>query len=265
MKTIELSSVHLIYLDGDDRPAGGGSGCLLDYFGQRYLITVYHVADIPTGHRIELDLGWDPASRKTLLKDPGAVFAAPTSVRLEEEGKVNTTETDFAFYKVPYLDVPPRQIVDPSGTIISSTPITIFTESSLSAPQNGVHYGFAGHTRHRKKWDPKIAKDVHLLSTQFQTHYELTFEEQVGEFYTFKLPFAHPGHEYFRGCSGAPILDIGGNIVAFVSHGFDDEDKIYGVPANRYRMMMDVSRLLNQHEAGGKPYLEDYKPAGSWL
>jgi hypothetical protein len=263
-KFLELSSVHIVYLDGDDMPAGGGSGGLFDYDGQRYLMTAFHVTDVPRAIRIELDLGWNPVQRKTMLRDPGTLLAAPTSLRLVSDDQVTSHLTDFAFYQVPYQDVPQRQVLDQSGAILSTNPIKIWSANALTAPKEGVEYGFAGHTMHDPKWDPTIAKDVHLLSTKFQIFYGLTFEKQVGEFYAFKLPFAHPGKSYFKGCSGAPILDLEGNIVAFVSHGRDGEDKIYGIPAERYRFMLDINVLLNQYATSGKPNLENYQPEGSW-
>jgi hypothetical protein len=34
-------------------------------------------------------------------------------------------------------------------------------------------------------------------------------------------PFEHPGHDYFKGCSGAPILSESGELVALVIGGDD--------------------------------------------
>ena len=71
---IETSSVNLVYVDGSGFPDGGGSGCLIDYHGKRYLFTVEHVTeDIPPGIKLKVVLGWDEQLRKTKLAEPGTI------------------------------------------------------------------------------------------------------------------------------------------------------------------------------------------------
>ena len=60
-------------------------------------------------------------------------------------------------------------------------------------------------------------------------------------YYVFELPFEHPGHEFFKGCSGAPILDSRGNIVALVCSGDIDRNAIIGISLNKYKIALDVT------------------------
>ncbi len=38
----------------------------------------------------------------------------------------------------------------------------------------------------------------------------------------------HPGHEFFKGCSGAPIIGEDGKVVSLVSGGSLETNEIYG-------------------------------------
>lgn len=44
----------------------------------------------------------------------------------------------------------------------------------------------------------------------------------------FKMPEKHPGHEWFKGCSGAPIIGEDGKVVSLVSGGCIKNNEIYG-------------------------------------
>jgi|GEM_PF-6867996 len=47
------------------------------------------------------------------------------------------------------------------------------------------------------------------LITELRT-YTNQYMGDEDDYYVFELPFAHPGHEHFQGCSGAPIVDAKG-------------------------------------------------------
>ena len=61
------------------------------------------------------------------------------------------------------------------------------------------------------------------------------------DFYIFKLPLAHPGHEHFRGCSGAPIIDTHGKTVALVSNCPAKTNLILGISLKRYKVAIDIT------------------------
>ncbi len=51
--------------------------------------------------------------------------------------------------------------------------------------------------------------------------------------YRFRLARGHQGHAHYEGCSGAPIADRSGRIVALVQGAPDGEDLIWGIPLGR--------------------------------
>lgn len=260
---ITNSSINLVYVTSDGLPAGGGSGCLIDYYGKRYLLTVEHVVNHPRAYQLLVVMGWDAESRKTELRTPGRPVYAQQGMM--PEGAVDLDgltlqSIDLAYFEVPYNDIPKQQIITRDGTVRTSTPLTVWTDKQLTTPEIGCKCGFAGHTSHDTKFDARIANDVYLQYSLFRKCYDLTFEGAAGDFYAFKLPFSHPGVGFFEGCSGAPIIDQNGNVVALVSHGREEngvlEDYIYGVPIDKYKLVMDTNRLILQWQEGGKPYLE---------
>ena len=48
------------------------------------------------------------------------------------------------------------------------------------------------------------------LITELRTYTNLKYMGDEDDYYVFELPFEHPGHEHFQGCSGAPIVDAKG-------------------------------------------------------
>jgi hypothetical protein len=56
----------------------------------------------------------------------------------------------------------------------------------------------------------------------------------------FHLPVEHPGHEYFYGCSGAPIIDAEGHVVALVCKGDMETSTVYGISLRRYQVALDI-------------------------
>ena len=52
------------------------------------------------------------------------------------------------------------------------------------------------------------------------------------EFYRFKLERQHPGHQYFEGCSGSPILNTAGGQASFVSGIDGEENGVFGPNRN---------------------------------
>lgn len=74
---------------------------------------------------------------------------------------------------------------------------------------------------------------------------DLEFVGSEDDYYKFKLPVKHPGHEYFRGISGAPIIDTNGNTVALVCHGDESENLIYGIMLKQYKSALDIEAGIN--------------------
>ena len=115
-------------------------------------------------------------------------------------------------------------------------PIHVFMPDFDIEPTEGEVYGFAGCVK------PSIEnhKGQTYVFSELTVYSDLKFQRFENDFYVFKLPMKHPGHDDFRGCSGAPVIDSKGNVVALVCHGFEDRDEIYAISIKRYKVVIDI-------------------------
>jgi hypothetical protein len=77
-----------------------------------------------------------------------------------------------------------------------------------------------GHTPFGSwKITPQFAPHVKFFYTELSVCFPLTYVSRRDDLLAFRLPIPHPGHDYFRGCSGAPSIDEAGRIIALVCEG----------------------------------------------
>jgi hypothetical protein len=237
---LEVSSVALAKLNDANLPAGFASGCLIDYHGGRLLLTVAHAAQ--QGPPLALSLGWDPAKRRVKLWKLGGLnflgrgeFVAGMELRV-----MKLKEVDFAYVDVPSNLQPRLEKIDGhTGEIVESRACSVWPAAAITEPAPGMRYGFAGHTKQSLEEHALIADDVKFCFSELRVCFPLSFVGTQDDL-RFRLPVEHPGHDYFRGCSGAPIIDEEGRVVALVCYGNLDESAIYGISLRRYQFALDV-------------------------
>jgi len=239
LRKLRVSSVHLVNLDSDDQPKGIASGCLLDCERSRLLITVAHAQQ--DGAPLAIELGWDEGQRQVVYHKVSRLTTMEFSFKLPQGVETDTLEAtdieintniDFAFAKIPITVSPLCQQLNESGKILASDSCTIWTMESITAPNPDQQYGFAGRTK------PQLEKHavVNILSTVFRVRYPLKFVGEQNGFYVFLLPDEKPSPGLFKGCSGAPIIDMDGHVVALHSASSRDRPLIYGVPLNQEKL-----------------------------
>ncbi len=146
-----------------------------------------------------------------------------------------------------------KRKIEASSVNIVKIEDRVVTKSSGS----GCVVSFGGHTQGIIKADDSISKDVLIRLTEYRRCYEMTYEGKVGDFHAFKLPGEHPGHDYFNGCSGAPIIDVDGNVVALVTEGSISEKRIYGVPIETYLLTLMAPYLVERFARTGDTCLPE--------
>ena len=148
---------------------------------------------------------------------------------------------DFAYVDVP-ADLQPRlEKIDPhTGNILESRACTVWPPSAIAEPKVGVRYGFAGHTKPSLEGHSLLAADVKFCCTELRVCFPLSFVGQRDDLCVFQLPVEHPGHDFFKGCSGVPIIDEKGRVVALVCQGSIEDSMIYGITLRRYRFALDI-------------------------
>jgi hypothetical protein len=222
------SSVPLRRL-ANDVVTGSASGCLIDRHGSRMLLTVEHA----TGDQLDwaIQLRFDASIKKTQLYRLGAMNFLTSGVL----GTQKLKTVDFAYAKVPSDLKAFRQDISEKQELISETEILIFA-IDFATPSPEDNYGFAGLV----KTDVEMHPDVTFVSSELRVYDSLTYLRAEGDNLVFKLPFNHPGHLEFRGCSGAPIINGAGMPVALLTGGSITTNEIYGVSLAMYRAPIDI-------------------------
>lgn len=162
-------------------------------------------------------------------------------------------DLDLAYAEVAGDLQPFWQPRNEQAQIVKTLPRTIFRSDLRHQPSAGRSYGFAGGV--------KATEEYHFgmrwHGTEFVCYTELEFEGEDQQFYFFKLPFAHPGHEFFKGTSGAPICDAERNIVALVCGPGNAPDTIRGIKMQFFRSALDVQLLESTQGIAEDPQTQD--------
>ncbi|MFC7300596.1 hypothetical protein [Cognatiluteimonas weifangensis] len=224
-----LSSAPLVRLGEDSLPNGIASACLVDYRDKRILLTVSHA----TGDQGNwaLQLRYVP-QKGTQLRQLGAMnFLAKATL-----SSPKLKDVDFSYVELPQGTVAYRQEIEAPTKVRAEAPITVHAVSLTEMPDPKDRFGFCGMVL--------PAQEEHFgqtyLSGEIRIYEGLSFLRFSGDYIVFKLPFKHPGHKYFKGCSGAPIINSDGVPVALVCEGSEEEDEILGISLAAYKVAIDI-------------------------
>jgi hypothetical protein len=229
-KYLWLSSVPLVRLNSQQLPTGIASGCLLDYFGKRVLLTVSHATGDQKNWAIQQR--YVPGKGTETYQIGPMRFLAKAS--LFEPG---LEDVDFSYAEIPSTIRAYRQEIEaPANIVKSETPITVHTPSLEDLPESGADFGFCGAVMPTSENHFGQA----YIGSQCRVYPGLSFLRTEGDYHVFSLPFEHPGHEYFKGCSGAPILSNEGSLVALVSKGCRKTHEIWGISVRAYKTPIDI-------------------------
>ena len=231
-----LSSVPLKKIGTNGIPDSVASGCLVDYRGVRVLLTVSHAVGDQGNWGIETR--YDPG-KGTQIYGLGAMhFLMKGSVTSPQLKNI-----DFSYVAVPNTVVAHRQEIVPPGVVKSESAITVHTTDFSTAPAPNATYGFCGLVQ------PAIENHfgTTYVSGELKTYTGLSFLRTEDDYHVFQLPSAHPGHDHFKGCSGAPVIDEAGNIVGLVCSGDIPNNEIWAVNIGRFKAALDI--LVSEHGA----------------
>jgi len=92
----------------------------------------------------------------------------------------------------------------------------------IKSPDINIQYGFVGHTEN-------IIIENFAVESAYKPQLNYKYKETRNWTHVFEPPFNHPGHEYYRGSSGAPIIDEDNNVVSLLICGDIEKNEIYGV------------------------------------
>jgi hypothetical protein len=215
LKWVSLTSIPLYRIDEQEKPVGVASACLVNIGGRKLVLSVSHATG--TGRWIA-EMKRDSALGKTLIH----YFGAQWTVQRLYQNNSMPEELDFSFTEVPDEFHPMMQERDSTGMIVNERPRHEFITTLQEAPCVEEAYAFTGRVHSAQLDDltywsePTVYPGLKYLGTE-------------GDYYVFKLPVDHPGHDAFRGCSGAPIVDQKQQVVALVCSGDIESNSITGI------------------------------------
>lgn len=224
ISTIKLSSIPLRQLDENLSPIGSASGCLIDYGGKRLILTVSHATGDNGNWAIETKF----------IPGKGTELYQIGSMNFLRQGDISTgqfNEIDFAYATVPDQLTSYYQEIE-AGVVKVETARLVFQIDFDLVPNSSNKYGVSGQTH--------LSKANSYLAGELSIALDLKYERLQEEYYIFRLPSQHPGHEYFKGCSGAPIIDDKGNVVALICSGNTEENTIYGISLRKYKTPLNI-------------------------
>jgi hypothetical protein len=230
-----LSFVSLKKLNAENLPIDMASGCIVEHNSRHFLLTVFHAVGDQQKWALEIKYEQLPGMQVYLLGGGFTYF---------KKGDLKTQtlhDIDLAIKELDKTVVPYYQEIslDKDKKIIREDPKIVQRIDFALTPVIEKKYMFAGLTR------PAIGGQHH---DRYIVQQHLTIEENISfsgtkpdsDIYIFKLARAHPGHEEYKGCSGSPIFDSDGNIVALVVGGDSQKNEIYGINLGNYKIALDI-------------------------
>lgn len=231
-----LATVSLVELGSNDMPVQYASGCLVNFKGCRFLLTVSHA----TGNqgRWAVEMEWDAASSRMKLYLLGAMdFLKIAKVDSRRIKKV--IDIDFSYKLLVETLAPRHQILSPEGEILENQAKMVLESELNLLPSTDETYGFWGLTRQELTGNLLKTVPKHVTGMKF-----VKIEHQG--LYFFKLPTPYKEYEEYQGCSGAPILDSQSRLVSLVVEGDRKMTGICGVNFQKIRAALEVAILEQQ-------------------
>lgn len=227
LQWMPITSIPLVHIGPSEQIRSSASGCLVTFRQRRFIFATAHAATRGTSGWA-LDIAGAKGGGTAIFTPSHWVYAGEFTRGADEPFR----ETDFCFAEIPSDISPVYRHETPRG-ITDEQPCQVFDTDLTCPPRSDEIYAFAGRVR------SEFHQGVNALVSDMVVYPGLSFLRQENEMLIFKLPVEHPGHEAFRGCSGAPIIGKDRRPVALVCSGDPAEGTIAGISLARQRPMLD--------------------------
>lgn len=237
----KISSVSLHALDEEHTPLSSASGCLIEYKGTQFLLTVSH-AILEEG-RWGLELEYDIENRCTKYYCPEFKWLSRGKVNIAKEDFdcplddliEDPSTIDFAYAVIPPDIKAVDEYFDFKKSIKYHCPKNVIQTKLLDKPQKGISYSFYGNIRTRVDKD----NNVIILNPQMQLDIKYVCDYKR-DYYRFQLPNIIKDKYDYKGCSGAPIIDEDGNLVSLVTNGAENTNMLLGIRLAPLKIALDI-------------------------
>lgn len=232
------SAVQLCQLDDHNFPVRFASGCLICLGERKLFLSVGHA----TGNdgKWAIQMGYD--------KVRGVANYVVGEMRFIMRIGPSTTNQSilgFSYVEIPSDVIPARHFVNIHGDTVSQGDIVVFGAPFDARPEFGEYFSFEGAVKPLMYQNLFNTNHV-VYEVELMTYEGLIYLRREDDFFVFQLPFKHPGHEWFKGCSGAPILNSSGHPVGLISKGNLEADEIFATALDA--LIPVVEATLDQEE-----------------
>lgn len=239
---IIIRSSIQVYLANKDhpKPEGFGSGCIIEYLDRKFFVSVSHVTDV--GDLVTfLETNQPDTDGKGPILKPVSGICYFDQLQVTEGMSLEDFESMLE--KGKRLDICFAEITDDIellqpemdfGTfkVPQSYKLHIDMEDT-TVPTKDERYGFYGTIKH-KYYGPGLKKAIAFK-------HSLTYHDTKGHFHRFLSPQTILDKEDYQGCSGAPILDSQGRIVALACSVVTGTKLIYGFSIQECKRLLDYA------------------------
>lgn len=226
------------------KPVGFGTGCIVKYLGHTLLLSVSHVTN-DDGLTTFLETNLPPDNNTTPLKPIGG-FVWYDTFKVTDEMDLTDFESllsngeriDITFTKLtenfelkqPYMDFGFFKVEESDKLMLDLEYAT--------TPDKEKTYSFYGKIR------PEY-QGIYLKMTP-TLKYGLKFHKSNGYFHKFLAPQTITDKDNYAGCSGAPILDSEGQIVALACKVAVNTRIVYGFSIQECMKLIKLTIDTNQ-------------------
>jgi hypothetical protein len=222
---ITFSSIPIRQLGVALTPEAFASCCLVSYTQKLLVLTVEHATGNQKNWAIEME--YVPEKGTKLYQIGPMRFLKVFNIKTASARTI-----DFSYALIKEQVLPLHQWLDPkSGNIMSRPKIILKCDFSV-VPANDREYGFFGQTRFDLD-----GSDLKFAST---LEMQMKYIDEKDDLSVFNLTHKYGSHPLYQGCSGAPILDDLGNLVALVAEGDAQNDAILGLTLAKYKTPIDI-------------------------
>ncbi|MCK9316534.1 MAG: hypothetical protein M0Q48_10400 [Verrucomicrobia bacterium] len=235
-----INLVRFESMDKIEEPAGWATGFIVLHNGIKYLLTAGHVA--------EKNTTWYWESPLINEKERHVVQIPVGPFQLMKIGKIGksaeeATDVDFAWCKFSRIEQEYQKKCKElilQGISKKDEWEQKYYQGPLDKDPilNNEPYSYAAWNRAEMFTCDATLKRY----PSYETDMTYVGKDEQG-IYFFKLIEKHKGHDYYRGASGAPIVDHEGAIVSMVLGGDEANNLIFGAPISEYSKILACTCL----------------------
>ena len=226
-----VKSSHQVYLlEPNTRdPLSWGTGCVLRYMERTFFCSVAHVTNAEGAVCIMVN----PRHEDLMSK----LYSVGGMWHFSRVGPQGVIPLDISFIEIPdNVEVVQPQVDLPEvGIRVPQGHKETLNLHLAGDPIRGKRYGFYGMTK------GEYLSASHKAQPTLK--YGLQYQETIGAYHLFRAPEVILEPDDYRGCSGAPILEETGKLVALLSTFNPGSPAVFGFSITECKRLIDETLL----------------------